>query len=224
MNQVMKAATTRLVGLAAGYQPEDRSPEAYRAEVHAYVAEAEEQAFNQRIIEAVQEDVGRLQPSLVNPTDRNFTKIQVELVINESISAFDPEDLPSEPSLPSRPRQWGKLRPRSWLGAGWEPRLFLPPFKPTVPFVPDVVIDRGPPCRIRWSIDHLPPRGRGTLAPVFVLIPPRYAGEVLEAEWTATARNADGVVSGTLPITIDATPAVIARVIEQQPEPNEPNN
>jgi hypothetical protein len=225
LSAALKAAKTQLLGLGAGYEPEDRSPEAYRAEVDAYVAEAKEQAFYQRMIEAVQEGVGRLQPSLVNPTDRNFTKIQVELVINESIWAVDPERLPSEPSLPSPPRQWGKLRPRSWLGAGWDPRLLVPPIRPTVPFVPDVVIDRGPPCRIQWGIDHLSPRGRETLAPVFALIPPRYAGEVLVAEWTATARNADGVSSGILPISIDATPVVIARVIEQQqPEPNEPNN
>jgi hypothetical protein len=224
LSAALKAAKTQLLGLAAGYEPEDRSPEAYRAEVDAYVVEAEEQAFYQRVIEAVQEGVGRLQPSLVNPTDRNFTRIQVELVINESIWAVDPEGLPSEPSLPSSPRQWGKLRPRSWLGAGWEPRLPVLSTKPTVPFVPDVVIDRGPPCRIQWSIDHLSPRGRETLAPVFALIPPRHAGEVFVAEWTATARNADGLVSGTLPISIDANPVVLARVIEQQPELNEPNN
>jgi hypothetical protein len=186
--------------------------------------EAEEQAFNQRIIEAVQEGVGRLQPSLVNPTDRNFTRIQVELVINESLWVVDPERLPSEPSLPSPPRPWGKLRPKSWLGVGWDPRLLVPRIQPTVPLIPDVVIDRGPPCRIQWSIDHLSPRGRETLAPVFALIPPRYAGEVLVTEWTATARNADGIVSGRLPISIDAAEVVMARVIEHQPEPNEPNN
>jgi hypothetical protein len=57
LSTAMKAAKTQLLGLAAGYEPEDRSPEAYRAEVEAYVAEAEEQAFSQRIIEAVQDGV-----------------------------------------------------------------------------------------------------------------------------------------------------------------------
>jgi hypothetical protein len=224
MSAAMKAQRTRILGPAAGYEPEDRSPEAYRAEVDAYVAEAEEQAFNHRIVGAVQEGVGRLQPSLINPTERNFTKIQVELVVNESIWAVDPEELPSEPSLPPRPRPWGKLRPRSWLGAGWEPSLLVPSFKPAVPLVPDVVIDRGPPCRIQWSIDHLSPRGREMLAPVFLLIPPHKAGQTFVGEWTATARNADGVATGTLPIAIDATPVVVARLLEQQSEPNGPNN
>jgi hypothetical protein len=59
---------------------------------------------------------------------------------------------------------------------------------------------------------------------VFALIPLRYAGEVLVAEWTATARNADGVASGTLPITIDATPVVVARVIEEQPDSHQSSN
>jgi hypothetical protein len=54
----------RLLGLAVGYEPEDRSAAAYRAEVDAYVSAAKEQAVNQRTVAAVQDGVGRLQPTL----------------------------------------------------------------------------------------------------------------------------------------------------------------
>jgi hypothetical protein len=141
----MKEARTRLRGLAVGYEPEDRSPEGYRAEVDAYLTAAQRQALNQRMLAAVQNGVGRLQPVLANPTERNFTKIQVEALINEPTFAADPEDLPSEPVLPSRPRRWGQLRPRSWLGGGFAlPSPRIPPVRSTVRLPPEVVIDQGP--------------------------------------------------------------------------------
>jgi hypothetical protein len=76
---------------------------------------------------------------------------------------------------------------------------------------------------MQWSIDHLPPRGCVALAPVFALISPRDAGQTLVAAWTATARNVDGVVTGTLPIVVDGSPVAVTPLLEQQPEPKEPN-
>jgi len=98
--------------------------------------------------------------------------------------------------------------------------LLGPTLTPTVPLGREVSIEQGPPCRIQWKVDHLPPRGSVNLDPICVLIRPEYAGQTVTARWTASARDADGVVAGTLSITIDTTLVTIAPLLEQRVDPD----
>ncbi len=209
-------ATSELVALAMGYQPEERTPKAYISEVEAHLAAARAAAVDRAMIAATREGVGRLQLVAANPTDRNFTNILVEVQVDAPIRAVDAreaDDLRSEPELPARPRRWGARRRQNWL-TGLVPRPALERIE-AAPLLRNVSIEQGPPCRMQWRIDHLPPRGRTELAPVSVLIGPEHAGQTVVAQWTATARDADGVVTGTLPIAIDTTPAAITPLAEQ---------
>jgi hypothetical protein len=217
------------IAAAVGYEPEDRTPEAYRTEVETYLKAARDWAVHRQIMMAIRDGVGRLQPVVSNPTERNFTNILVEVQIEVQVDApvmvidvDDAGDTRSEPGPPNRPRRWGP-RPRDWhidLASLSMPRRTVARLR-TVPRVNKVSIEQGPPCRMRWQIGHLPPRGRADLAPVSVLVRPQHAGQTLTARWTATARDANGVASGALPIAIDTTLAMITPVPEQQAEPDQ---
>jgi hypothetical protein len=163
-----------------------------------------------------------------NPTERNFNSILIEVQLDAPVLALDVEDAQDaspEPKLPTRPRQWGMARRSGWL-SGQLPQSMIrfrpvagPTLTPTVALGREVSIEQGPPCRIQWRVDHLPPRGSVKLAPICVFIRPEYAGQTVTAQWTASARDADGVVAGTLSITIDTTLVTIAPLLEHKVDP-----
>jgi hypothetical protein len=233
---VMRAAgagTRRFAAAAMGYEPEDRTPEAYLDEVEAYLTATREAAVHNAVTTAVRDGVGRLQPVATNPTERNFTSILIEVQLDAPVLALDVEDYEDaspEPKLPTRPRQWGMARRSGWLSSQLPQSMIRlrpvvgpllgPTFTPTVPLGREVSIEQGPPCRIRWKVDHLPPRGSVNLDPICVLIRPEYAGQTVTARWTTSARDADGVVAGTLSITIGTTLVTIAPLLEQRVDPD----
>jgi hypothetical protein len=212
------AGTRRFAAAAMGYEPEDRTPEAYLDEVEAYLTATREAAVDHAVTTAVRDGVGWLQPVATNPTERNFTSILIEVQLDAPVLVLDIEDASPEPKLPARPRQWGTARRSGWLSGQFPQSVLRPMPGPTVPvkLVREVSIEQGSPCRIRWKVDHLPPRGSVKLDPVGVLIRPEHAGQTVTARWTATAHDADGVVAGTLSITVDTTPVTIAPLLEQQ--------
>jgi hypothetical protein len=222
------AGASRFTAAAMGYEPEGRTSEAYLDEVEAYLRAAREAAVHHALTTAVRDGVGRLQPVATNPTERNFNSLLVEVQLDAPVLALnveDAEDGSPEPKLPTRPRQWGMARRSGWL-SGQLPQSTIrlrpvvgPTLTPTVSLGREVSIEQGPPCRIQWRVDHLPPRGSVNLDPICVLIRPEYAGQTVTAQWTASARDADGVVAGTLSITIDTTLVTIAPVLEHEVDP-----
>jgi hypothetical protein len=217
------AGARRISAAAMGYEPEDRTPEAYLDEVEAYLTGTRAAAVDHAVTRAVREGVGRLRPLATNPTERNFNSILIEVQLDAPVLALDVEDgedASPEPKLPTRPRQWGMARRSGWLSGQLLRPVVGPLLGPTLPLGREVSIEQGPPCRIQWRVDHLPPRGSVNLDPICVLIRPEYAGQTVTAQWTASARDADGVVAGTLSITIDTSLVTIAPLLEHEVDPD----
>ena len=119
---------------------------------------------------------------------------------------FDSFEVPGY-RLPTRPVGFGKLKRRSVLDryvSGLRlPTSYVPSFLPNVG-INRGEIDNGGSSRIRLPhVDVRPKRGAG-LDVFYLVVPPDLAGETITAEWTATATDASGDMSGTVDIPVAA--------------------
>jgi hypothetical protein len=63
-------------------------------------------------------------------------------------------------------------------------------------------IDNSASARARFDPENLRPRDEVPLEPFVVIAGALLAGKTIEVHWKATATNADGVASGTLPLVV----------------------
>jgi hypothetical protein len=192
--------TMKSIG-SIGVLPEDRTEEAYREEVETYLRAAREHLPAQVRRIAVSHLLKPLEVQLINHSDRNYEDLMVELYVSGNIHGFlEPNDVPG-PELPGRPRPFGTRR---HLDLGLQSGFDFP--RPSYETRPPrrTYIDNEASARIRFQAGHLRPEYQVTLEQFFFTIDASHAGEELKLEWHVTARNVDGLVGGTLPLTVGA--------------------
>lgn len=200
---------------AFGGRTDRRTEAEYRAEVSAYLDEAEAGLAEWLLCAEVQQGVGALQLSVINRTDRNYDRVLIEVYLPGKVSALDPEQVGKPEPLPGPPRPLGE--PESLPHSTFDfpslaHSLNVPPLQPLY----GLEIDNSGSTRIRFAPVSLRPKESVELDPVILRIhePPT---TVLDGTWTATATNADGRVEGALLITVTEPGdprSLLARVVE----------
>lgn len=183
-------------------QPERRSTAQYKSQVNDYLDKCEKRLREALLYRTMLTGHGALRLELVNPTDRNFERVQVKLYLPGSVAAVSPEKV-SEPTetMPSPPRPFGTRTPLNDLAYA------LPNVSRFIDTLPAPVIEYGPEidnsgsARITFDAVTLRPHARLALDPLHLLIN-EPVGTTIEGTWSATATNADGKVEGTLRIDV----------------------
>jgi hypothetical protein len=194
----MKFLQTAVTSLGSMAQPDVRSPEQYRGEVDEYLARCSTQMRRTVAWEYAHQVALGLTVAVVNPTDRVFQSVQVEIHLPGEVSAIAIGDL-REPvdHLPARPRSFGVPRPLIDTMTG---NVFLAsPRAPRYPHWPR--INNSHSVEVKYEPVTLRPRSRVALDIVHLL--PRVApGTTLEGTWSATATNALGKICGRFTVTV----------------------
>lgn len=192
--------TASLAALSIGdkmTRPEDRPPAQYRRQVAAYLDEAEQHLLAVLLHDQVAAGMSLLRLRLVNPTDRNWERVKVEVHVPGAVDALDPEAVEEPPDMPRRPRRFGERAPiiAAGLGAG----LTVPSysFPRGGPIGGGLEIENGGSAKLRFPPIDLRPRAAVDLDPAHLLLrdPP---GSRVTLAWSATCTNADGKVDGAL--------------------------
>lgn len=196
---VLAASRRKLAGLiSAVTQPDARSPEQYLNEVEEYLTKCSMQM--RRTVEwkyARQAALG-FRVTVVNPTDRVFESVQVEIHLPGDVSAIAAGELVEPPDhLPSQPSSFGQ--PRSLIVRQPESLISVMPRAPKLHRWPRS--DNSRSANVEHEPVNVRPRSRVVLAIVHLL--PRVApGSTLDGTWSATATNALGKISGPLTVTV----------------------
>ena len=179
--------------------PDVRSEGQYRAEVDAYLADGAEMLRAAVRWMEIEAKTARTQVRVHNPTDRNYSAVEVEIYIPGEVTGVDPDEIADLPDPQARPRPFGSRRMHDYglkLGT-----LGMPYFPASPHFRHGPSIDNSGSARIRYPAFDLRPRETVLLDPVH-LITEVDAGMGLSSTWTATATNADGQAGGNLNVSV----------------------
>jgi hypothetical protein len=194
---------------ASMYEPDSRTPEAYRAEVAEYINGAAKVLPAVLLRRAYERGMGRIDLAIRNDTDDPIHQLQVELFFAAKgvLAASEDVDLP-DVSLPSRPVPFGKggRHVLGGLGLGSPGFFAAPAFPYTSPAIlamgRRVTIDNSGSARVTFAPIDLYPEQSYNLDDFHLLVNRAYAGETLTGEWIARAKDASGVVRGTVAVEV----------------------
>lgn len=209
--------TPLIKGFAGGFSsqalsdPDQRTPEEYRSEVGRYLTRCQDFLDKWLCWEYVKSGIGRLRITLVNPTNRVFEDVQVEIYLPGMVKALDVDEM-DEPvdSPPSRPRAFGTRVPKplislpSYLST---PRAYIPGKQHFGP-----IIDNSASAKVIYRSVILRPHAHVSLDDIALIIQ-EPSGNVIEGTWEATATNAQGRMRGRLLIKVDITPLSIRELL-----------
>jgi hypothetical protein len=189
---------------AAGFQdmvtePDTRTDAEFQREVEQYIQESRDHFGRLALSRQVEHGWCVMSLELVNGGERSYADLHVEVQLSGRLVANDPEDLrpPGEP--PKAPARRGARRPKlafSLFPQSFEPGApaFMP--KPRGHWAPPAFTITGSPPAVRYEIRQLRAEKTVLLHPV-VLDWNGESASTLEASWTVTAGNTDGVARGT---------------------------
>lgn len=179
-------------------QPESRSVDDYKAQVHKYMMELEA-----AIPEAVRQTApAHLEPvlfTIFNRSNKNVPSLEVQVHVPGNVTAATPERRGAvSPPLPPAPRVWG---PRSALASvaplmtALPPHLLVQPGRHAGPR-----IENGGSVTITFNPVDLRPLERRALDEIILLVeePP---GDI-EIRWVATSTGHDGQITGVVHVPV----------------------
>ncbi|MGD0247741.1 MAG: hypothetical protein ABSB75_01685 [Candidatus Limnocylindrales bacterium] len=195
---------------ASMFEPDSRTREDYQAEVGKYIVGATKALPAVLLRHAYERGMGRIDLAIRNDTDDPIHQLQVELYVAAQgvLAASEDVDIP-DVSLPRRPVQFGKGG-RSILGGlgldqlGMVTGRGFPYASPAIRAIGRrVTIDNGGSARVTFAPVDLYPEQSYNLDDFQLLVNRAYAGQTLTGEWIARAKDASGVVRGTIAIEVD---------------------
>lgn len=181
-------------GAISSFSGDVRSSGRYRQEVAAYIYQARPM-LEAMLARAAYDRAAELRLILSNPTDKNFSQVQVEVrTPSGSMALTGRDDLPTE-NIPRRPKPFGKKTV----------------FMSDIPILPGMAryaartawIDPADSTRMLFAPIDLRPFTHATL-PEFRVVCAAFAPESLTLRWQASATNSDGAVAGELALPVDA--------------------
>lgn len=182
--------------------PDNRTPDEYRQEVDEYCARYREVLESHLLHEYIDRGLGALEISIINPTDRPFTGVQVTVHIGGPISSIDMSKTPPRPdAVPTRPRAFGERKPHVGFG-GIYPSYYLDrgiKRRPGLPG-PRPRIENSGSTTITYPEFDLRPHSTVPLDIVHLL---SKSEQTFVATWTATSIDATGKDEGSFTIGIE---------------------
>jgi hypothetical protein len=183
---------------------DERTPEAYEAEVKEYTATAMEVLPFYLMRRAHELKLGRIALSVRNNTDDPIHRLQVEVAIEvKGVTAVSDDLDLAEVTLPERPIMLGNA---TRLRVGGLTGLTVPSYYDHVPrlLTPSRVrIDNSNSARLTFDPIDLYPQETADLDEFCLLTTGDGAGSRLNAEWNARAGDMSGVIRGILEIPVD---------------------
>lgn len=216
IQKIMSSAFSALsvVNANAFSYPDKRTAEEYREEVQQHLSEYRDFLSQRLQWEYVSRGNGRLELTLINPTDRVFEGVQVEIYLPGRVRALDSPILPKAArTKPVRPRPFGARSPL--IGLGLDSTIggnYVIPKPSGVARSPRPKIDNSASARVTFPLVSLRPRAQVRLDDIALLVE-ESPGSVISGIWKATATNAEGLVNGTLPITVATTPLAVRELL-----------
>ncbi|MGC1184223.1 MAG: hypothetical protein WBA31_03605 [Candidatus Dormiibacterota bacterium] len=183
-----------------------RTFDQYAAQLNEWRTSLLRAAFLQFIDQYTTAGHGRVALRLENRGGRFLSDVEVRVSLNLESATFR-EDMVDAPELPLPPRALGERKPPpSLLGS----HLALAGLGQLA--VPDLSrihrrtwVEDEPPG-VRFAAGNLRQLSNDTSAEVYLLVGARPSNGVIQGEWTATVRDMDGVVTGTVELPVSEEP------------------
>lgn len=193
LTQVVEAAA-QAASLFQSMMPEDRrTPGQYAAEVDRYLAAAKEYYAELAFSRYAADNRSWLDLQLANASERNYTDVQVHIDLPSTVRAYDPADVEfpgDQPPSPPKPLGTASLSQfgNTYFGTPsvLSQQLAHPP--------PNYEIRNNGMIR---DFKRIRPEQHANL-PRAVLVIREPEGTVLQAAWSVTTADADGVERGTV--------------------------
>lgn len=189
---------------------EDRTEEAYRAEVTAYI-EGSREAMNDALMSLAKNVLPMPIFWVSNLSKRNFKEVEVTLWVEGMVEAADAtneEELTLRALLPKRPRRFGPYTVQTALAGMFSSMSGL-----GVPYIPDSLgygrreIRNGGSFEIDFDALDLRPSDREVvLDSDLVILVPRDRPDPVIVHWRATASNVDAVAEGEFELLFEDEP------------------
>jgi hypothetical protein len=199
-----------------------RTPEEYRAEVEAYIANATKVLPSYIIRRAYERKLGRIALSVRNNTDDPIHKLRVELVIEpKGVMAFSQDvDVP-DVALPKRPIMLGNATRSVFDGLGGIQLANYDRYLPSGARLigRGVRIDNSNSARLTFEAIDLYPQETAELDEFYLLTSIDHTGATLIAQWNARAGDVSGVIRGTLEIEVDPKMPAIEELLAKDEKP-----
>lgn len=195
-----KAAASAL-SKGMGGQSETRTAEAFEGEARKYAGEVLNRAREAVRIAYVSEPTHAFCVTITNPTPRTLEEVEFEVYIPGKFAAHEGRERLDERDLdlPTRPWPYGK---------GQAPRLrldtahLLPGISRPIQIDPGApTIDNSQSARITYAPVTIRPESSAALRAVW-LITGLPTGTRLQGSWEATARNAEGKLTGQFEVRV----------------------
>ncbi|MFY9613879.1 MAG: hypothetical protein WAT58_00635 [Candidatus Dormiibacterota bacterium] len=191
-----------LAALAAGHViDERRSVESYRDEVGSYLKTARA-SLRPRLVRLAVAESTYLRLGIDNPTDRNYSGVQAELLIDGTVAAFfEDDERDMLQGWPSRPWPFGQARKKA---RSTKASKLVPPVASGAGAWFRGHVEVSASTKITFAPENVRPRQQQVaVAPVRILAVGDWRpGESINASWQLTARDASGVSSGTMELTV----------------------
>lgn len=185
-----------------GLDLDRRSKDEFKEEVETYLADPNAVLEAVAAERAIGDEVAPLRLAVVNPTERNFEDVQVEISLPAGIlGTLKASEVRRALDVPDRPLAWGE---DSLMRAA---SLDLP----------DIVnirgkghdVEHGETTEVRFDAGQVRPGAKIALPDLHVLIPPRLAGSQLRASWRITSTSADSWQDGEVLFDVDPNAIVL---------------
>ncbi len=181
---------------------DSRGEEQFREEVEEYVEDPEQLWRALSTEGAIDEDLAVLRLAVMNPTERNFEGVQVEVILPPDVlGTLKASEVRPALDVPDTPLMWGK---HSVITAATRDLERVQPV-----LGPKHVVDQGNVTRIRFDAGHVRPGTPATRPDVHLLIPAPLAGEQLSVHWRITSTSVDSWQEGEITLDVDPQPVVL---------------
>ncbi len=193
-------------------RPDTRTLDQYRDEVGRHLSNYREFLSKQLRRRYVTGKIGHLKLTVVNPTDRVFEDVQIEIYLPGRVRALDPSELVEPSTRPGRPRPFGQGTRMSLL-----PNISIPgECSVRIPGAlgprPRPRIDNSTSAKVTYPSVLLRPRSQMRLDEVVLVVEER-PGSVIAGTWEATATNAEGRVKGGLAVRVATAPLAVRELL-----------
>jgi hypothetical protein len=191
----------------ASYLDRDpRSKDRYTKEVDAYLARAKLRWLATVASETVRHRLAPLALQIVNPTDRNFTGVEVVVELpDEQMAWMSTDDVDKTIAPPEPPEPWGEQRIYSRISPVAIRRALVDA---------DEVEREGSQRRVRFMPRHVRPGETVQLPPVFLTVPAAQAGHDLTVRWRLTSSGVDGWQEGEISFEVADEPVAVTAANE----------
>ena len=205
-----------------GFEADPRTEDEYRAEVESYITKATKVLPAVVIRRACERGLGLVRLSVENNTDDPIRQLQIVLTMpQKGLHGLTEGDLP-DAEMPKRPVMLGKggsSRFRDLAGLGFS-GAYLPSYdylRPVGPSIgPRVRIDNSNSTTITFAPVDLYAQDHQDLDEFYLLTSIDHTGNTLSGTWTARARDASGVQSGSIEIDVDRKVPTIEELLTDE--------